>query len=263
MLSFNSLISNVNEKTKVDEYLLNFFNKKNFKEYEIPAEANKKQTKAIKTMFESKKEMKERIEEAFDYDPFCREAFFAYLMISEDVFVQLRFNAYYDEANNYGRFDYYQRECYLSILDFYVDFLLDIGNLTKAINVEMLIVKLTNSFSKKSVSRLSYAYFTKEDSEGFYRLYTEADFDAYEYVLCMVTLLKNDEDLKAQEVLADMFKNNKYGIYLDHVWDLDENDPEQKDFMNTIEDIFDDIKSYPTFFSWVNKTREKIWQIEE
>lgn len=263
MLSFSNLVNDVNEKTKVDEYLLSFFSKKNFKDYEISNLVDKDQKKAIKILFESKKDLKDRVEDAFEYDPLCKEAVFIYLMISEDVFVQLRFNAYYEEAKNFGRLNEYGRECYLTILDFYVDFLLDIGNLTKAIDVQMLIVKLTNTFSSRSVARLAYAYFAKEDADSFYRLYTQADLTAYEYILCMVTLLKNDEELKAQEVLGDMFKNIKYGIYLDHVWDLDENDPEQKEFSNIVEEVFDDIKGVPTFFSWVNRTREKIWQIEE
>lgn len=257
MLNFNKLVSDINTQTKVDEYLLNFFTKKNFKEYEINENANKSQVKAIKVMFESKKKMGERIQDAFAYDPFCIEALFAYLMISEDVFLQLRFNTYYDEASKYGSFDEYQKHCYLVILDLYVEFLLDINNVTKAIEIQRLIIKLTNNISEKSVSRLAYAYYSLENCDDFYRLYTEAKFDLYAYLLLMVTLLIHDEKLKAQEVLLDMFENIEYGTYLDHVWDLDETDPKQKQFQDIVHDCFDDLKCVPTFFSWVNKTREK------
>ena len=63
--------------------------------------------------------------------------------------------------------------------------------------------------------------------------------------------------MKAREVLIDMFDNIEYGTYLDHVWDLDENDPKQKRFMEIVNDCYEDLSSVPTFFSWVNKTREK------
>ena len=257
MLNFNKLVSDINTQIKVDEYLLSFFTRENFKKYEIDSSASKQQVKAIKTMFTSKKDLADRIDLAFSYDPFCIEALFSYLMITEDVFLQLRFNAYYEEASKYGSFDKYEKKCYIEILNFYVDFLLDVCNVTKAIVVQKLIIKLTNNFSKQAVSKLAYAYYGIEDAESFYRLYAETEFGAYEYILLLVTLLKHDEDIKAQEVLCDMFMNIEYATYLDHVWDLDESDPKQKEFANTVEECFDDISSIPTFFSWVNRIREK------
>lgn len=257
MLSFENLVNDIDSQTKVEEYLLNFFNKKNYKEYEISDLANEDQIKAIKIMFESKKTLIDRVDDAFNYDPFCAEAFFTYLMISEDVFLQLRFNDYYNEASKYGSFDEYEKVNYIKILDFYVDFLLDICNVTKAIIVQKLIIKLTNKYTKKATSRLAYAYYGVENADDFYRLYCDSKFDTYEYLLLLVTLLKHDESLRAQEVLLDMFKNIEYGTYLDHVWDLDENDPTQKEFADTVEDCFDDLNSIPTFFSWVNRIREK------
>lgn len=257
MHSFDSLVNDINTQTKVDEYLLSFFSKNNFKDYQISEHANKSQIKAIKKMFESKKNLNERVEEAFDYDPFCREALFVYLMISEDVFLQLRFDAYYEEVSKFGGFDEYERLCYLTILDLYVDFLLDIDNVTKAIEVQRMIIKLTNNISEKAVSRLSYSYYSLENWKDFYRLYTDAKFDLYAYLLLTVTLLIHDEKLKAEEVLMDMFNNIEYGTYLDHVWDLDIEDPKQKEFHDTVQDCFEDLKCVPTFFSWVNKVREK------
>lgn len=257
MLNFEKLVNDIDSETKVEEYLLSFFARKNYEKYEVSENAKDNQIKAIKIMFESKKPLAERVDNAFSYDPFCIEALFTYLMITEDVFLQLRFNDYYDEASKYGSFDEYQKECYIKILDFYVDFLLDICNVTKAIVVQKLVIKLTNTHSKKAISRLAYAYYGIEDCDNFYKLYTETDFGTYEYILLLITLLKHDEDIKAQEVLNDMFKNIEYATYLDHVWDLDESDPIQKEFGDTIQDCFDDINSIPTFFSWVNRIREK------
>ena len=51
MLNFSNLVNDVNEKTKVDEYLLSFFSKKNFKDYEISNLVDKDQKKAIKILF--------------------------------------------------------------------------------------------------------------------------------------------------------------------------------------------------------------------
>lgn len=257
MISFNDLLKNIDSKTKIDDYLKDFFTRKNFKEYQIDEDAKPSQVKAIRIMFESRKDISKRIDDAFDYDPFCAEALFAYLMTAEDVFLQLRFNAYYDEASKYGSFDTYQKKCYIRILNFYVDFLLDICNVTKAIVVQKLIIKLTNNCSNVASCRLAYCYYGIEDADSFYRLYTETNLGAYEYILLLITLLKHDEEIRAQEVLLDMFKNIEYSSYIDHVWDLDENDPVQKEFADTVEDCFEDISSIPTFFSWVNRVREK------
>lgn len=258
MLNLEDLINNIKVTDKIEEYLLGFLTASNFKDYQISSKADKNQVKAIKTMFTSKKSLNDRVEAAFSYDPFCVEAMFTYLMISEDVYLQLRFDAYFNELSNYPNFSEYNKECYLKILDLYVDFLLDVNNVTKAIVVEKTIIKLTNVFSEIAVSKLAYAYFTIEDDEEFYRLYCEGKFDASAYILCIVTLLKHDEELKAQEVLFDMFKNIEYATYLDHVWDLDDNDPKQKEFADTVNDCYEEMKSIPTFFSWVNRKREKF-----
>ena len=61
MSNVENLINNVPKKNdKVRDYFLNFFTKKNFKEYEIDPSAGPDSVKAIKTMFESKKDLEER-----------------------------------------------------------------------------------------------------------------------------------------------------------------------------------------------------------
>ena len=257
MANFNNLVNNVKNPDNIEEYLLDFLTKKNLKEYDIPDGIDKDQLKAIKIMFESKKALRDRVDDAFDYDPFCKEAFFTYMMLVEDVYLQIRFDAYLKELNDYPSFDAYQKECYLVILNFYVEFLLDISNITGAIKIQKMMIQLTNNASKADISRLSYMYFSIENEQDFYRLYLDNKFSLYDYLLLVVTLLKHDEEMKAREVLVDMFDNVKYGTFLDHVWDLDENDPEQKEFIKIVNDSYEDLVSIPTFFSWVNKTREK------
>ena len=72
MVSFNNLVNDFKENEKIEDYLLRFFTKSNFKEYEISDAADSEQSKAIKIMFESKKDLRDRIDDAFSYDPFCK-----------------------------------------------------------------------------------------------------------------------------------------------------------------------------------------------
>ena len=61
-----------------------------------------------------------------------------------------------------------------------------------------MIIRLTNDLSNKNVNRLSYMYSSIERADDFYRLYLEADFDAYDYLMLLITLLKHDEESKAK-----------------------------------------------------------------
>ena len=258
MLRFDDLVNGLEEnKDSVEEYFISFFSRANYKQYEVEGDPDKDEAKAIRIMFESRKKLRDRIEEAFNYDPFCIEAFFTYYIISEDIYVNYRFKEYYNESNNYGDFSEYQKKCYLKIMDFYVEFLLDIRNFTTAIKVQRLIIRLTNDLTGKNVNRLSYIYSTIERADDFYRLYLEAEFDAYDYLMLLITLLKHDEDKKAREVLMDMYENVKYAEYIDHLWDLDMNDPEQKEFYTLIESCYSEISSVPDFFAWVNMINEE------
>ena len=248
-------VSNLNDK-ETDEYLLNFFTKNNFKNYEIDALADKTQVKAIKKLFDSKKQFLDRVEDSLQIDPFCKEAILIYLLLAEDVFISYRFNSYLELSSDYADFDEYEKKNYLQILDLYVDFLLDIHNITTAIRVQRLIIRLSSVTTRKEINRLSFMYSTIENHKDFYRLYLDNEFDTYDFILLLITLLKNDEELKAREVLDDMFDKIEYSTYLDHLWDLDLNDTKQREFYETVEDCYIDISSIPDFFSWVARVRE-------
>ena len=148
--------------------------------------------------------------------------------------------------------------CYLRIMDFYVDFLLDLHNMTKALRIQKLIIRLSNHADHKAISRLSFIFSILEDDLQFYRLYLDHPFTAYDYLLLLITLLKHEDEIKAKEVLIDMFAQIPESTYLDHLWDLDMEDEQQKKFYQVIEDCYDEISSIPSFFSWVNEIREKI-----
>lgn len=259
MLSFETFIDEIsNIKDDPREFLLGFFTKENFKQYEVLNNPEKDELKAVKVMFESKKDLLKRCDQAIKYDPFCLEAFFVFFVLSEDIFVNYRFEAFYNNINEFADFNDYQKHNYLKIMEFYVEFLIDIHSFTKAIKVQKMIIRLSNNTSLKDIHRLSYLYYEIEDSDDFYRLYSNNDFDEYAYILLMLTLLKNDEELKAKEVLLEMYDKIEYGKYLDHLWDLDINDEKQKEFYKIVESCYQEISSVPGFFSWVNQIRENL-----
>jgi len=257
MLSFENLISDI-AKTREDpkEYLLGFFTKENFKKYSLDNNPDKDEIKAIKIMFESKKDLLDRVNAALKYDPFCLEAFFVYFVLSEDIYVNYRFEAFYKEMNEFADLDDHQKYNYLRIMDFYVEFLMDVHNFTRAIKVQKMLIRLRNDLNNKDMHRLVYLYYEIEDAEELYRFYANNEFDDYAYLLLIVTLLKNDETLKAKEVLLEMFEKIEYASYLDHLWDLDLNDPKQKQFYSTVEKSYVELSSIPDFFSWVNMIKE-------
>lgn len=257
MTDFEKLVEGITAvRTETETYLSDFFTKKNQKEYRIPENASRESLKAIRIMFESKKELKERVRLAFDEDPFCLEAFFAYFVLTEDIYVSCRFEAYRKEASEYADFDDYTKYCYLRIMDFYVDFLLDLHNITLAITMQRLIARLSGKMSPRTVSRLAMMYNMIEDEKEFYRLYLDNEFCCYDYLLLLVTLLKHEDQMKAKEVLFDMFEKIEYASYLDHLWDLDLQKPDQEAFYKTVEDCYEEISSIPYFFSWVNELKE-------
>ncbi len=257
MSNFEDLVEGIsNVRKETETYLNDFFVKKNLKDYEIPENASRESVKAIRMMFESKKELKERARSAFEEDPFCLEAFFTYFILSEDIYVSYRFEAYRKEASEYADFDEYTKHCYLRIVDFYVDFLLDLHNITLAITIQRLIARLSGRMSPRTISRLALMYSIIEDEKEFYRLYLDNEFDCYDYLLLLVTLLKHEDDIKAKEVLFDMFEKIEYATYMDHLWDLNLKDPKQEAFYKTVEDCYEEISSIPWFFSWVNELKE-------
>ena len=258
MARYEDLLKGLRSADNTESYFLQFFTPKNFKEYEVDYVLDNNQKKALKTMFESKKELSKRVEAAFKTHPLCLEAFFVYFVLNEDIFVNYRFKSYFEQLSSYGDLNEYDKYCYIRILDLNVEFLLDLHNFTGAIKIQKMINRLTNNVSRVGISRLSMMYSVLEDSDEFYRLYLDNRFDTYDYLLLLVTLLQNEEELKAKEVLSDMFANIEYSTYLDHLWDLDLDDPKQREFYDVVETNYDDINSIPDFFAWVNLAKEDM-----
>lgn len=255
--SFEGLVNDVikTEKNPKD-YLTDFFVKSNFKNYNTDSGLDKNELKAVKIMFESKKDIKKRAESALEYDSLCLEAFFTYFVLSEDIYVYYSFRDYFSEADKFADLNLRQKHNYLRILDFYVDFLLDIHNITEAIKVQRTIMRLGNDDSVNAVNRLSYMYSLIEDDEEFYRHYLAYDFNDYDYLTLIVTLLKHENEIKAKEVLLDMFDKNEYTLYLDHIWDLDQKGSKQKQFYQLVDSMYGQLSSVLDFFGWVSKIKE-------
>ena len=256
MADFVQLVNGLGDKDP-KTYFEGFFTRSVFKDYQIDESAEKDARQAIKTMFTSSKDLFDRVDLAFDRDPLCLEAFFVYFMLSEDIFVQQRFEAYYEHLSDYGDLSSYQKHCFLIILAFYCDFLMDLHNFTRAIKVQRQIIRLSGELSKGDVNRLSFMYSVIEEADDFYRLYLDSEFDAYDYILLTVTLLKHEDTLRAREVLLDMMEHIEYASYLDHMWDLDEKDEKQKQFIDTVDELYDTICSVPDFFSFAGMVQEE------
>lgn len=260
MNNINSLLNNVYSKNKqdADKYLQSFFVPKNYLKYEIDKELKRNEKIAIRYLFTSKEEYGKRIETVLKKDPLCFEAIIAYENHFEDIFVYKKFNSYYDIAKNFGQFSKRQRINYINILDIYVEFLLDINNISKAIKVQRIIVKLKKDITTKEIDRLAYMYYVKEDYEEFYKLFCESEkWNVSQYIMLMITLLKNDENYKAKEVLLDMQKNIEVSKYIDHIWDIDDKDPEQAAFYQEIDRCYEQINSVPDFFTWCYENSRK------
>ena len=206
-------------------------------------------------MFESRRELRKRAQSALDYDPFCLEAFFTYYLLSEDLYVYYSFRECFSKADEYADFSASRQKRYLRILDFFVEFLLELHNITEAIRVQRMIIRLNGEATPLMINRLSYMYQLIEDDEEFYRLYLSNEFDEYDYLLLLVTLLKHEEEYRAREVLNDMLQKIEYADYLDHIWDLDQSDPKQKEFYQLVDGCSMQVSSVLDFFGWVNKNK--------
>lgn len=260
MLDYHDLVNGsfkIKKNEDIDIYLNDFFVKGNYKQYRIDDDCIGDNKKAIKVMFDEKKELSKRIDDAFSYNPFCIEAFFAYMLRSDDVFLSYRFTSYYETNDSYADLESYEKRCYITIMKFYVSFLMDVNNITTAIKVQKMIIRLCNDDDYENIKTLATLYYLIEDEKELYKLYCQSEFEEYEYLLTIITELKYEEDLKARQILFEMFDKFEYAKYLDHVWDLDLTDPKQKHFYDIVDKCFDNTLSIPNFFSWVNMQKEK------
>ena len=108
MSNFDSLVNDAQKAGKdIEAFLKMFFTTTQFNDYELDDDLDANERKAVKTMFSSKKDLRERTSQAFAIDPLCLEAFFVYYALTEDVFVnyRLRFPHTYQHSyqHNYSK----------------------------------------------------------------------------------------------------------------------------------------------------------------
>lgn len=262
MLSFEQLQYETGKKEneELEEYLVNFFEVNNFDKYFISELANEEERKDIRAMFEDNEEILERAEIIQERNKLCLEAFYVCFCLEEETTLNSMFNEIYTITNKYKSLSPYEKICLINILELYITFLLDIGNITRGIKVANKICELENRYSDLNIVRLSYMYSLIEDAKGFFDLYTKTSFDEIPpYLLLIVTLLKHDEESKAKEVLNELIDKFKYADFIDHVWELDDNhEIEAEEFKNAMEMCFNELCSIPNFFSWCSENKEKI-----
>lgn len=239
--------------------LKDFFVMSNFDSYMIPEDANEIEKDAIKIMFDESKDILDRIYDACKIDPLCIEAFYADLATRNETDAYTLFMNYYHKKDEFDSFTSYGKSNYAIVLDFFIEYLIDIHNITKAIHVQKELMKITKTNISRNITRLSYLYYLLEKHEEFYNFYQDYDFkDAISYMLLINTLLKNDEFDKAKIVLNDMITYVPYSNYIYHIWDLEENEVEAIEFKEAVENCFEELCSVPDFFLWCKENIEEV-----
>lgn len=260
MLSFDQLVYEIEltEPEAVLKYLENFFVFDNYAQYLIDEKSDSNDKESILKMFQDKEPILQRANTVLNNNNFCIEAFFVCYCLSEETSLNVFMNNMYHKQNEYKLFSEYQKNNYLRILSFYVQFLINIHNITFAIKVLKTIIKLEENYSDIYVSRLAYLYCLIENKDDFYDLYLNVGFrQITPYILLMIVLLKHEEELKAKEVFSELLSKFEYAEYIDHIWDLDDVDDEEAiEFKNIMELCFEEICAIPYFFSWCSDNKE-------
>lgn len=255
MLNFDIFSKGLIEAADCEKFLKEFFTKENYKNYQVSFPLDRDEAKALKILFTAGNDIYERVEDVLEYDPFCLEAFYSFMALSDDLALKYRFDGYYKQAAGYGDMTYHQKICYAQILDYYAQFLYDIDNITGVVRVRNLLYKLTKD--KKQVHMLSDLYYLLENDDDYYRLYLYNDFTLMEYLLLIVTLLKHDDEDRAREVARDMFEKNEYARYLDRL-DEESDDPMLKEVVSLVDSNYDKLVCAPELFVFIGKVKEDM-----
>ena len=233
------------------QYLLEFFVNENLHNYWIPNDANDNERKAIEIIFNDDKDIMDRIDEARLYDPYCLEAFFIELYMNEDEWNHSYFLSYYLKLSEYNNLSPYSKNSFKIILDFYIEFLIDMRNIKKAIKVQYSLINECGDNNIRNSTRLCFLYSLIEDNEAFYNYYQNNDLgNITSYILLIITLLKADEISAAQDVLNDMVSLFPSTEYIYHSWDLPEGSKEAEELLEALDSCYEEIRTMDDFFGW-------------
>lgn len=261
MSSFKDFIFEADfiESSKIEEYLIDFFVPNNYNNYSIPQEANDEERNSIYEMFHGEDDLLLRTSRVLDNDPLCLEANYVNFRLNEETLVDVWFNNLFLKENDYKDFTPYGKMEYLGILEIYAKFLADIHNITFAIKIIKKVVALEGHYTNNTIAKLSYLYSLIEDKNGFYDLYINEEFnEPSPYLLLIVVLLKHEDEIKAKEVLSSFLSKFEYGDYIDHIWDIENNESKEAlEMKDAIEICFEELMSVPYFFSWCSENKKK------
>ncbi|MBQ3418726.1 MAG: hypothetical protein IJH31_01145 [Erysipelotrichaceae bacterium] len=265
MLSFAVLLfeaAYIVESEQLIEHFEDFFIPENFDDYLIDDDAGEKDKTSIRRMFCDTGDILTRANSILKDDPFCLEANYVSYRLNEETIVDSYFKGLYLNNINYDSFTNYEKKNYLQALSMYVEFLSEIRYRTLAIKVAKKIAQLEGKYNHDLLLNLAFLYSVTENADEFYELYLNVEFeDIVPYLLLICVELKNDDEIKAKEVLSEFLNKYEYGTYIDHIWDL-ENDSsmEAVEFKDAVNLCFDELVSVPYFFTWCSNNKERNYQ---
>lgn len=247
------------KKDDIADYLNDFFLPEKRGQYLNDERFDDEDFLALEIMFE-KEDVLVKAYKAFKRNPFCMEAFIVIYELEEDIKLYSLFKEFNKENIFFANLSPYHKHVYCLIETYYADFLINIRNLTSAKNIILNLMSKDNEDYDAHIYRLSYIYSCLEDLNSFYELYLNNDFnDLLSYLLLLVVCLKHNDNQKAKEVYDEFLSKFKYADYIDHIWDLDEeNDDDAMELKMTLNACYNEISSIPYFFSWCNENKEKL-----
>ena len=262
MTSFDQFIyeGEALKEEEIEDYINDFFNSANRDEYLVDARAKGEEIVAIDMMFEDGDDILERADKVLEKYPLCLEAAYVYYKLADEIYLNQYLNRTKTYVSSYNELSIYNKYCFVTIMHWYVDFLCNIHNITLAIRTLKAVMELDRRLHDADISRLAYLYSLIEEKDEFYNLYLEEEFkSSLPYILLIIVLLKHEDYLKAKEVLKDLISFNSYAEYIDHIWDIDDEDNEKAlEFKSSLNVLAVEIDAIPYFYTWCSNNKEKV-----
>ncbi|MBQ6367298.1 MAG: hypothetical protein IJJ30_01955 [Erysipelotrichaceae bacterium] len=238
-------------------YFNGYFKIENEEDYEFDERMSEANIRALRYLFESEDELEARVDEALEIDPLCLEAWYICHKLSEDEENHHLLRRYLALSKEYPGFNEYEKDNYRFILMRHADYLAAIHNVHKALSVLDLLSGLEGS-RQGLVEMYALCYATLERGEEFYQLYLDTEFTSlFQYLMLIVTLLKEESFQRAEEVCRDMIEVYPLSVFLDHPQDLaDDESKETETFFNTLDFVYDHLLSVEDFFLWFKETKK-------
>ena len=242
-----------NAGEKAEEAYKNYFVKNNFLNYIDEFDnINEKQEKALEILFSGEGEILDRCQKALDINNTCFEAYFLLNYLSDSLsFYYQTLDIQNTPIENYE--DEYEINDVVNIRLAITYYYLDICNYHQALKHLNDVKKIIDI--KEILTTFIIVYNYLEDYQSIKNLYENNSFDAPEqYIMFIISILKNDKNEYAKEIYEDMASKFKYASYICKPQELSLiKDDEANSMMRAVEMCFDYIESVPNFFSWASE----------